>query len=328
MSKMQDELKRELLASPNLFPMDQSPDGQWVHFLRLTEEDYRQASFLDSRLVADATSRGVTFKSGNIPWDLFQPWMESISIRCHFIFHISHAGSTMLARMLGEHPQCFAVREPRLMRSFVDPAFEPRVRPFLALWSRVYRPEQTALIKATSFVSEAAERLMQLAADAKAICMHVPVETFLASVLDGSMSDIESLATSRYERLKQLETHGLPPLEQLSSGEKAAMSWFVEMKTLEQLQILFPSRTISVDFDQFLGDPMHHLRHGAEFFGLMGEESRMLRNDILGRYAKKPEVTYDQSTRRRLLDQSKKTHATELEKGLRWLASVLTQSRQ
>lgn len=320
MRNMQDELKRELLASPNLFPLDQSPDGQLVHFLRLTEEDYRKASFLDSRLITDASSRGVTFKSGNIPWDLFQPWTESLPIRCNFVYHISHAGSTMLARMLGEHSQCFALREPRLMRSFVDPAFEPRIRPFLALWSRVYRPEQTALIKATSFVSEAARRLMQMAADARAICMHVPVETFLASVLDGSMSDIESLAIPRYERLKPLATHGLPPLEQLSSGEKAAMSWLVEMKTLDQLRILFPSRTISVDFDQFLEDPIHHLRHSAEFLGLMGEESRMLGNDLLGRYAKKPEVAYDPSTRRRLLDQSKKTHAIELEKGMRWLA--------
>jgi hypothetical protein len=318
MTALQDELKREILGSPCLFPMDRSTDGQWVHFIRLTEEDYRRASFMDRRMLSEAEALGQPFKSGNIPWPLFAPWTLELPVRCDFIFHISHAGSTMLARMLGEHPDCLSIREPWLLRSLVEPTSSDLIRGFLALWSRSFRPNQRSLIKATSFVSQIGERLMEHDSDSKAVLMYVPAETFLASVLDGSMSDIDSNAAARWARLPQ-HAAGSLALSELSPGQRAAMSWFAEMESLRHLHRLFPNRTLFLDFDAFLRDLPVHLKTVSQWLGLRGHESSMLESPTIQRYAKRLDVPYDSDFRRRLLEQSRVQHQAEIAKGLRWL---------
>ena len=319
---VEDNLRREILSSPSLFPMDRSPDGQFVHFIRLTEDDYRRASFMDQRMLDDANKAGHAFKSGNVPWSLLSPWLQEIPVRCDFIFHVSHAGSTLLSRMLGEHPHCLAIREPWILRSLVEPEASNQVREYLALWSRTFRQNQRTVIKATSFVSQIGTTLMRIASDSKAILMYVPAETFLASVLDGSMRDINSSATKRLERLKENPSFGHVILDQLSPGERAAMCWYVEMESLRSLQQAFPERTLLLDFDRFLTARERYIQNTAQFLGLIGHESEMLTNPFTNRYAKKIEVSYDADFRLQLLTQSKAKNAEELERGLRWLQAI------
>jgi hypothetical protein len=318
----EDNLRREILSSPCLFPMDRSPDGQFVHFIRLTEDDYRRASFMDQRMLDDANKAGHAFKSGNVPWSLLSPWLQELPVRCDFIFHVSHAGSTLLSRMLGEHPQCLAIREPWILRSLVEPEASHQVREYLALWSRTFRQNQRTVIKATSFVSQIGTTLMRIASDSKAILMYVPAETFLAAVLDGSMGDIDSSAKDRLHRLKKNASFEHIDLSQLSPGERAAMSWYVEMESLKLLQQAFPERTQLVDFDRFLMARESHVRNAAQFLGLVGHESEILMNSLTNRYAKKIEVSYDADFRLQLLTQSKAKNAIEIDRGLRWLQAI------
>jgi hypothetical protein len=321
-SSMEANLKQEILSSPCLFPMDRSPDGQLVHFIRLSEVDYRRASFMDQRMLDDANKAGIAFKSGNVPWSLLSPWLQELPVRCDFIFHISHAGSTLLSRILGEHPHCFAVREPWILRSLVEPESRNLVRGYLALWSRTFRPSQRTILKATSFVSQLGTTLMQIASDSKAILMYVSAETFLASVLDGSMGDIDSSAAKRLDRLKKKSSFEPIVLNQLSPGERAAMSWYVEMESLRSIQQAFPDRTQLVDFDRFLVARESYIRNAAQFLGLMGHESEMLLNPLANRYAKKIDVPYDADFRVKLLTQSKAKNAQEIDRGLRWLQAI------
>lgn len=319
---VKENLRREILSSPCLFPMDRSPDGELVHFIRLTEGDYHRASFMDQRMLDDANKAGGAFKSGNVPWSLMAPWLQELPVRCDFIFHVSHAGSTLLSRILGEHPDCFAVREPWVLRSLVEPEAGDQVRGFLALWSRTFRPNQRSVIKATSFVSQIGTSLMQIASGSKAILMYVPAETFLASVLDGSMGDIDSSAEKRLDRLRKNAAIEHIALSQLSPGERAAMSWYAEMESLRSLQRTFPERTLLLDFDQFLTARESHIQSAAKFLGLVGHESEMLTNPFTNRYAKKIEVSYDAEFRFQLLAKSKEKNAKEMERGLGWLQAI------
>ena len=100
----------------------------------------------------------------------------------------------------------FSLREPAIFRCLADaqlalgrpdapwnPAeFADRVRVHLALWSRTFEPGQTAVIKATSFVSEMAEHLMERAPAARSVFMFVAPEVFLKALLGGAMSDIDA----------------------------------------------------------------------------------------------------------------------------------------
>jgi len=319
---MEAKLKQEILSSPCLFPFDLSPDGHLVHFVRLSEDDYRRASFMDQRMLQEAAEGGVSYNSGNVSWSLLSPWARELPVRCDFIFHISHAGSTMLSRILGEHPQCFAVREPWILRSLINPSAGNYLRDFLALWSRTYRPNQRAVIKATSFVSQIGAELMQLTDDSKAILMFVPAETYLASVLDGSMSDIDSSARSRLDRLHRNPFMRHVSLAQLSPGERAAMCWYVEMESLKAIHRVFLDRTFFLDFDLFLLESGIQLRNLTQFFGLIGHETSMLTSPLTKRYAKRIEVPYDTDFRSKLLERSKTKHAEEIARGIRWIQAI------
>src|SRR5205085_12615477 len=102
--------------------------------------------------------------------------------------------------------------------------FEERLGVCLALWSRTFTPEQTAVIKATSFVCEMAEYLMERVTTSRAIFMFVAPAIFLKALLGGAMSDIEGLAEKRLERLHRRLGKAYWSLSQLSPGERVTMS--------------------------------------------------------------------------------------------------------
>src|SRR5262245_55619754 len=85
-----------------------------VELVRLTKAAYAAASFLDSRLL----THGVP--SGWGPWPELRDAAGGLCERCHFIFHISHVGSTLLSRLLGQHPALFSLREPAILRNLAD----------------------------------------------------------------------------------------------------------------------------------------------------------------------------------------------------------------
>ena len=135
------------------------------------------------------------------PWADVRDAAKGLPVRCHFIFHISHVGSTLLSRLLGQHPGLFSLREPAILRVLADrfaaldqstfpqdrAEMDEQLTVFLALWSRTFEREQTTLIKATSFVGEMAELLMHRIADSRSILMFVSPRTFLLALLDGAM---------------------------------------------------------------------------------------------------------------------------------------------
>jgi hypothetical protein len=74
----------------------------------LSEPEYRQAAFLDDRVLTPQTQGG---------WFPLETVLErgaqvSATRPPHFIFHMGHCGSTLVSRLLGELPGCFAIREP------------------------------------------------------------------------------------------------------------------------------------------------------------------------------------------------------------------------
>lgn len=122
MSGTQPTLRDALSDSPALFPFNMAPDGNTVQFVNLSEADYLDASFLDNRMLKP------NVRYANIPWAELSAAAQNLPIHCDFIFHISHAGSTLLSRLLGSHPACFSLREPAILRLFGQGAFPDRLR--------------------------------------------------------------------------------------------------------------------------------------------------------------------------------------------------------
>jgi hypothetical protein len=319
-----------LTSSPLLYPIALEPSADTVRFVRLTAADYAAASFLDNRLMTPGQPTAA------VPWAEVRAAAGQVPVRCHFIFHISHVGSTLLSRLVGNHPAFFSIREPAILRLLASvhrtlgrpecpwprEEFEERLRAFLAIWSRTFEPGQTAVVKATSFVSEMAEDLMARMPAARSVFMFVAPEVFLQALLGGAMSDIESGAENRLDRLHRRLGGPRWTSTDMSAGERVAMSWLSEMTALHAAARRFPDRTLWLDFDCFLASPEESLTAVLGHLGVPDAAAAartLLAGPTMHQYAKAPAHRFDADVRRQLLDQASREHAAEIAKGLAWL---------
>lgn len=319
--------------SPEIYPHSYDLVADMVYVVRLSEAEYRNASFLDQRALAPGKAGEWT------PWPELRRLAGPGSAQgCDFIFHISHVGSTLLSRLLGEHRANFALREPVPLRvlaaaeidlqapeSPISPErFEQRLEELVGYWARVWRPGQKAMVKGTSIACALAERLLDRAPDARAILMFAEPEPFLASIF-GARNSIHDLRAQAQLRLRRLHRRlGETPfrLWSLSPGELTAMSWAAEMTALADAASGREPRTLRIDFERFLDAPEAGLTRAFDFLGAAispAEAEALARSPMMTRYSKAPEHEYDAALRREVLDLGRATHGQEIRKGLAWL---------
>src|SRR5688572_4065546 len=126
------------LGTPGYLPFELDPASGQVTLLRLSEADYKAASFLDQRVLRpDSALIEAQWAELAFPADARRD--------VHYIFHIGSVGSPLVSRLLGELEGVLALREPLLLRTFA--ASPPGAADFdrlTALLSRTFRPEQRA----------------------------------------------------------------------------------------------------------------------------------------------------------------------------------------
>jgi hypothetical protein len=339
-----DALAAALERSPELFPHSYDMGAEAISFIRLSEADYRQASFLDARILG-RQSVGRT-----VSWPQLQAAVAASRLEegCHFIFHIGHTGSTLLSRLLDAHPRVLGIREPMILRTFAqlgsdsaegakepwsDDAFDARLGLFLKLWSRGFRADQQTVVKATSFVSELAARMLARPCRPRAILLFSSPETYLATILAGPNSRQESkmLAPSRLSRLQRRIGAERWKLSPMSEGEMIAMSWACEVSALAPSMRVAGERAMWLDFDNFLADPQAGLTAAFRHFGMKLDShavAAILAGHEMRRYAKATEHPYDPQLRRDLLDQARAEHRGEIARGMAWLNNAAREFAQ
>jgi hypothetical protein len=321
-----DTLAQSLCASPELFPHTWVVDKDTVSLIALRESDYRAASFLDARILKPGTA------SQTIRWSQLAPATAALPEACAFIFHIGHAGSTLVSRLMGAHAGVFALREPLALRTLAQSRFEhtpqswdangsdDRLSTFLKLFSRTFRGGQRALVKATSFVCEIAPEILARPYSPKAIFMFVPAEVYLATILGGpnSRQEARMLAPSRLKRLQKRlgEQIAMP----VSEGEIIAMNWACEMIALRAAQA--GDRIHWLDFDNVLSDPHTSLAACFRHIGIEAaaeDVAAIVAGPDMHRYSKAQEYEYDARLRRDVLAQAHAQSGNEIKRGLAWL---------
>src|SRR5437016_5255485 len=134
------------------------PAAGQVRLIAMNRESYRAASFLDDRMLQQPVDAQI------VPWpDVEAAMADDLRHDARWIFHIGHAGSTLVSRLLGEIEGVLAIREPRLLRDLALSPPEVRHRyaaPVAKLMSRTFAAGEIACVKATSFVSEIAPQLV------------------------------------------------------------------------------------------------------------------------------------------------------------------------
>lgn len=318
-----DPLAASLAASPETFPHALNPHRGTVTLLRLSREEYQTASFLDGRVAGPARP------GRELDWPQLERAVKDAKLdeSCHFIFHIGHAGSTLLSRLLGRHKEIFSLREPEILRTIAGMPKglqrESYLSGCLKLWSRTFDPHARALVKTTSFVSEIADLLLDRAYSPKALVMFVSPEVYLATIFGGANSPREArmLAPSRQGRLeKRVGANWC--LNDLSEGEIVALGWACEASALAEATRRAGTRAQLLNFDRFLAEPQNALAHAFKHFDVAAdapEIAAILSGPEMRTYSKAPEFAYDAQLRRSVLDQGRRLHAEEIRSGLLWL---------
>ncbi len=330
-------LAQSLALSPEVYPHTLDAVNDAVYCVRLTEAEYARASFLDQRALAPGT------KGDLVRWSDLAGAVEETGLEedCGFIFHIGHVGSTLLSRLIASHPGVLSLREPLPLRvlaqaqvevaspeSLWSPAdLDTRLGVFLRLWSRRFRPDQLAVVKATSFCSELAAPIVSRQSAPRAVLMTVEPETYLATIFAGQNNhiDIRGMATNRLRRLHRRIGEPVWRLHELSYGEQVAMTWASETAALAEAGAAAVERAIWLDFDRMLAEPERTLSEVFDHFGRVVPAetvAAIASGPEMRRYAKAPEHGYDATLRRTVLDQARTEHAGELSKGLAWLEAA------
>jgi hypothetical protein len=313
----------ELVNSPAWLPLEVAGDHA-LRLVRLDEAAYRAASFLDQRLLA------LGHEQASCRLDTFEAAAARLARRAHYVFHLGHVGSTLISRLLGAHPGCFALREPALLRELASGSPARAALSLLdaqALLSRTWRPDQRPLIKATSFVSELAATVLAGAERPIAICVFAQPRAYLRGILAGANSRLEcrQLAPARLQRLtRRFEHSGWRP-EARSEGETVAMSWLCEMSALQQAARSFPSQVLWVDFDAFLVEPTAGLDAVFRALGhrlAPADVEAIVAGPLMRQYSKAPEHGYDAVLRREVLESAEREHPAEIGRGMEWLRAA------
>lgn len=320
--------------SPRWFPHQFDPTNDAVLLLRMSEDGFRQASFLDQRAVPpDAEWR-------RTDWPALAAAIGPDARRdAQYIFHIGNVGSTLISRLLGELGTVLALREPLLLRSFSEmlgplPAphdwsgadADARLGTLAALLSRTFRPGQRAIVKATSFTSEIAWRL--LPAGSRALFLFATPQHYVENILAGPNSRqlLELVSASRLARL-QSRCPGLEAdVAAMTPARKAALGWACEMSSLEASAARLPDGAVTwLDFDHFLTDPAPQLAAIAAFFGhdLDADAARAICDGpLMRRYSKALEYEYTPATRREILAEARWAHGPAIRDALGWLSQL------
>ncbi|HEX7116958.1 MAG TPA: hypothetical protein VF193_17660 [Steroidobacter sp.] len=334
---MNTALPRHLAASPDLYVQKIDLVREAALVVQLGQAAYREASFLDDRILTAGVKGGWTPLDGIVQAGRHVPDPRPL----HYILHTGHVGSTLVSRLLDESGCVLSLREPLPLRTLAD-AWDVRELPesllsparfvelegaLVQLWRRGYASTSVVVVKATSSACRFAPSLLSKDPHARAVYLNVAAEPYLATLLAGTNStiDLRGHGPVRIRRLQALLGPDTPALHALSPGQLAAMSWLAEtanqVETVEQ----FAERVLAVDFDQFLANVAEGMGRIVRQLGVPVEErylQEIARSPVLARYSKSPDFEYSPGLRRQLLEQARRTHAEEIRRGLDWLEAL------
>ncbi|MGH8127126.1 MAG: hypothetical protein ACRETC_02000 [Gammaproteobacteria bacterium] len=327
-----------LANDPQVFAHQLDVIDRRLLLVRLTPEQIRDAAFLDQRVLT-GKELGV-----------WVPLARALATRLPassprgLIVHCGHVGSTLIARLLGELPGAWVLREPLILHPLAaearlsgTPLARLRAGEFAsalsfsqAMLARTPAPDQAAIVKHTSFTANLAPLLLAGPQPPAVLCLWVALEDYLATLLrDPELRRGVRLAAGEWiHDLIAVMGESAPLLGALEDAELAALNWCAAQFVFAQARTQNTERVIGWRFDDFLAQPEERLTQLAVHLGLKASEGdihRALSSPWLHRYAKDPRYPFDAETRAQELAVAKTRLAAEIRTGLSFARNLWRQ---
>jgi len=301
-------------------------------WLPLSEAQFRNASFLDQRLLTVAPSPFAVPLAALLSMTAF-----SAAAQANFIFHIGHCGSTLLSRALAATTNVLPVREPLALRQLSQLQGELPENEWmqylqfaLAAHGRPFHAGQTCMIKATSTCNSLIQPVAELLPRSRMLLLHVRLESFLAGMLGRQepARDLQGHAATRLREWQTLTGQVLSqPAGNFSESQLAALSWLTSMARLLQASGTNDRQFLLLDFEDFLAAPETGLERLIEFFQLQDSSQEILQAwpEISLAYSKQPEQPYSAFNRTRSLARGRSQRGKDIQLGLDWVRELIQQ---
>ncbi|MBN8426350.1 MAG: hypothetical protein J0L65_02680 [Xanthomonadales bacterium] len=331
--------RQQGLASAAAFPWRLDVEAARIEFLQVDEGFIREATFLDQRALRDVRLPSAIVDASSLPVELIAAGVVRRPLA--WLFHIGHCGSTLLSQVLDGLPGVLGLREPQCLLALASfwseldqplsrvarGAWQQQLETCLTLLGRGFHAEQRIVIKPTSHCSSMAERL--IGPEDRAVFLRIELVDYLAALLrDPALRHQAWLnALPRLADWQQWtgDAHALR-LHGLTSARAIALSWEVEHRRVQRIQKQCDQPVHWLDFAEWLRDPEAQTLRLATWLGLQAspaDVSAVLRGADLQRYSKDHSQRFDNTIRRRELDQSIAQHRAEVEDALAWHRDVL-----
>lgn len=325
-----DELLTGIGRSPDYFLHDLDFVNRRGLIVKLDEAVYRRASFLDQRALK-ADTRGAWFS-----WEALYHHAGGLkpAAPAHFIFHVSHCGSTLLSRLLAELPGDEPLREPlallglAMQRRELDkavsrldgPAWDRLFALVFALLSRSHRPGERVIVKATSAGANLLPPLGVHSPASRALLLYTDLEGWLANMLRDEQvrENGRFYAPAWFTDFHALTGRKDLHLAALSDSEQFAVNWLTGMLHFERARQQAPERVLLLDFEALLAEPVDALQKAGRFLGLdTARAPQVAAGPLMKSYAKNVDRPYDGEQRQRELEESRRKNAEELLAGMK-----------
>lgn len=317
-----------LIARPGWYAHRFDPERDLYHLIPADRDELSAATFLtDVNLSGHAqaapAARAATLAAatGRAP--------------IHLLLHSAFCCSTLLARALDRRGAALALKEPVMLndvagwrgRGAAPARVAEAVDHALRLLAQPAVDGEAVLLKPSNLVNPLAPAMLALRPEARAILLHAPLPTFLASV---ASKGLEGRLWVRDLWFKLLGLGSDPfgftsdELFRHTDLQTAALGWLAQHRGFGELARRFPDRVRTLSSAALLADPARALGAAARHYGLRWDEAALAEvaaGPLFTRHAKTGEA-FGRTERDALHARAADAHAGEIAAVERWAALV------
>ena len=310
-------------------PHRYDPGHDAVHFIPLTRDQHRAATFLIDDELPQGLEPLVVRRADAI---VAAPAPAPL----HFVFHSAYCCSTLVARAFDLPGRAMGLKEPVILNDLVGwrrrgdpgPDMASVLNDALTLLSRPFAPGETTVVKPSNVVNGLAPAMLTLRPQAHALLLYAPLRTYLGSIakkgIDGRLWVRTLLTGLLDDRLIDL---GFTPRDFLGQTDLqvAAAGWLAQQHLFARLVGQFGAgRVRTLDSATLLADPRTAMAAIAGHFGCPlddGELDDVLAGPAFTRHSKTDAAfaTPDREVEHR---DAAATHRDEIDKVMVWANAV------
>lgn len=255
----------------------------------------------------------------------------------HFIFHSAYCCSTLLAAAFDIPGVAMGLKEPVLLNDIIGWRHRGAKGPDAArvldnalhLLARPFASGEAVVIKPSNVVNPLIPAIMTMRPTARALLLHAPLHTYLASIARKGMWGRLWVRDLFQKLLREgMVDLGIAPSDYLglTDIQVAAVGWLAQQAQFQQLCDHLGERVVTLDSETLIARPGDSLTRLAGHFDLALDETSIaaiVAGPVFGRDAKTG-IYFAEGQRAQDARHGLELHAEEVEKVAQWAAVLAT----